>query len=144
MAKTMVNGTDHAPSTSSSPTKYAVIDQVWDRQFGMWTRAPDPPKPFGSAEDAFVAYRRTSASQNNSNAFMHIEVREPALIQFLREALPTESHLYDKPAGLDAQLLYVARDIIRQKLAEKASSGSRLFTTVESLLTIASSEYAEV
>lgn len=139
MAKPLMNGADH-----SAHTKYAVIDQVWDRQFGMWTRAPDPPKPFGSAEDTFVAYRRTSANQNNSNAFMHIEVRDPALVQFLREALPTESHLYDKPAGLDAQLLYVARDVIKQKLVEKNAPGSRLYGTVESLLTIASSEYAEV
>ena len=82
--------------------RYSVVEQIWDRQFGRWAVAPviEAPKHIGGTEDAFVAYRRTSATVNNAEPFTHIELRDSVLIHFLRTCFPSQAGLYSKPAGV--------------------------------------------
>lgn len=93
------NGTINGTTTRPRP-RYSVHDQVWDRQYGIWTKAPAPPKPLGDHQDAFIAFRRKSANQNNADPFTHVEVVDPGLVQFLRGVLPTEAGLFGKPASV--------------------------------------------
>ncbi|KAI5449076.1 hypothetical protein NCC49_005347 [Naganishia albida] len=124
-------------------TRYSVHDQVWDRQYGIWTKAPAPPKPLGDHQDAFIAFRRKSANQNNADPFTHVEVVDPGLVQFLRGVLPTEAGLFGKPASIDAQLLYVSRKRISE--ASRAQDVSpELQDTIHTLLAFISSEFADV
>jgi hypothetical protein len=80
--------------------RYSVHDQVWDRQYGIWTKAPAPPKALTDGQEAFVAFRRKSANTNNADPFTHIELLDPRLVQFLRKVLPTETGLFGKPASV--------------------------------------------
>lgn len=80
--------------------RYSVHDQVWDRQYGIWTKAPAPPKALTDGQEAFVAFRRKSANTNNADPFTHIELQDQRLVQFLRQVLPTESGLFNKPASV--------------------------------------------
>jgi hypothetical protein len=80
--------------------RYSVHDQVWDRQYGIWTKAPAPPKALSDGQEAFVAYRRKSANINNADPFTHIDLQDQRLVQFLRVVLPTESGLFNKPASV--------------------------------------------
>jgi hypothetical protein len=79
---------------------YSVFDQIWDRQYGIWTKAPPPPKALGDGQDAFIAFRRRSAAANNADPFTHIELQDPHLVDFLRTCLPTEVGLFSKPASV--------------------------------------------
>jgi hypothetical protein len=84
------------------PKRYSVHEQVWDRQYGIWTKAPAPPKALSDGQEAFVAYRRKSANTNNADPFTHIELQDQRLVQFLRTVLPTESGLFSKPASVSS------------------------------------------
>jgi hypothetical protein len=91
------NKGDHNVTPSK---RYSVYDQVWDRQYGIWTKAPEPPKALSDGQQAFVAFRRKSANTNNADPFTHIELQDQRLVQFLRKVLPTESGLFSKPASV--------------------------------------------
>lgn len=97
-----MNGTlhNHDRTSHEPPKLYSVFDQVWDRQYGIWTKAPPPPKALGDGQDAFVAFRRKSATTNNADPFTHIELQDPRLVEFLRTCLPTEGGLFSKPANV--------------------------------------------
>lgn len=101
-----MNGTlrNHDQTSHESPKLYSVFDQVWDRQYGIWTKAPPPPKALGDGQDAFVAFRRKSATTNNADPFTHIELQDPRLVEFLRTCLPTEGGLFSKPANVRRSL----------------------------------------
>jgi len=91
----------HTDETHVAASKrYSVHDQVWDRQYGIWTKAPAPPKALSDGQEAFVAYRRKSANTNNADPFTHIDLQDQRLVQFLRTVLPTESGLFNKPASV--------------------------------------------
>lgn len=95
------NGNNHREDEDDMPKKrYSVHEQVWDRQYGIWTKAPAPPKALTDGQEAFVAYRRKSANTNNADPFTHIELQDQRLVQFLRKVLPTESGLFNKPASV--------------------------------------------
>lgn len=100
------NGTlhNHDQTSHEPPKLYSVFDQVWDRQYGIWTKAPPPPKALGDGQDAFVAFRRKSATTNNADPFTHIELQDPRLVEFLRTCLPTEGGLFSKPANVRRSL----------------------------------------
>ena len=91
---------NHGPEDAPPSKLYSVFDQVWDRQYGIWTKAPPPPKALGDGQDAFVAFRRKSATTNNADPFTHIELQDQRLVQFLRTCLPTEVGLFNKPASV--------------------------------------------
>jgi len=155
--------TDEARVETS--TRYSVHDQVWDRQYGIWTKAPAPPKALSDGQEAFVAYRRTSANTNNADPFTHIDLQDQRLVQFLRIVLPTESGLFNKPASvsstgqvarlslikswafivlqIDAQLLYVSRKRVKAAVDEQDISAD-LRSIVETLLTFVGEEFADV
>lgn len=94
------NGNGHAENGVTSSKRYSVHDQVWDRQYGIWTKAPAPPKALTDGQEAFVAYRRKSANTNNADPFTHIELHDQRLVMFLRKVLPTETSLFNKPASV--------------------------------------------
>jgi hypothetical protein len=101
-----MNGTlhNHDQTNHESPKLYSVFDQVWDRQYGIWTKAPPPPKALGDGQDAFIAFRRKSATTNNADPFTHIELQDPRLVEFLRTCLPTEGGLFSKLANVRRSL----------------------------------------
>ncbi|KAJ9093162.1 hypothetical protein QFC21_006478 [Naganishia friedmannii] len=123
--------------------RYSVHDQVWDRQYGIWTKAPEPPKALTGGQEAFVAFRRKSANTNNADPFTHIELQDQRLVQFLRKVLPTESGLFSKPASIDAQLLYVSRNRVKEASIGQDISQD-LLTTIETLLSFVAEEFADV
>ena len=95
------NGNAHIAENGISASKrYSVHDQVWDRQYGIWTKAPAPPKALTNGQEVFVAYRRKSANTNNADPFTHIELQDQRLVMFLRNVLPTETSLFNKPASV--------------------------------------------
>jgi hypothetical protein len=97
------NGNNHREEGNAIPPKrYSVHEQVWDRQYGIWTKAPAPPKALTDGQEAFVAYRRKSANTNNADPFTHIDLQDQRLVQFLRKVLPTESGLFNKPASVSS------------------------------------------
>jgi hypothetical protein len=96
--------------------QYSVIQQIWDRQYGVWAAAPEPPKPQADPPGKidFVAMRRTSASINNADPFTHIELRNLELAHFLRSCLPSELGLFNKPPSVSKTFLYLAHETSRR------------------------------
>ncbi len=92
---TVSNGNGYHPMQP----QFSVIQQIWDRQYGIWTAAPEPPKLLANSQGqlAFLAMRRASAATNNAEPFTHIELRNLQLAHFLRQCLPSEASLFNKP-----------------------------------------------
>ncbi|KAJ9095055.1 hypothetical protein QFC19_007735 [Naganishia cerealis] len=137
-----LNGHSQGGDLASSK-RYSAHDQVWDRQYGIWTKAPPPPKALTDGQEAFVAFRRKSANTNNADPFTHIELQDQRLVQFLRKVLPTESGLFNKPASIDAQLLYVSRKRVKEASAGPDISMD-LLATIETLLSFVAEEFVDV
>ncbi|KAJ9111035.1 hypothetical protein QFC22_006631 [Naganishia vaughanmartiniae] len=136
-----INGNKEDDVTPSK--RYSVYNQVWDRQYGIWTKAPEPPKALTGGQEAFVAFRRKSANTNNADPFTHIELQDQRLVQFLRKVLPTESGLFNKPASIDAQLLYVSRKRVKEASADPGISDD-LLAIIDALLSFVAEEFADV